>query len=69
MPSVLAKLEADFEQQPLLHLKAVAQTRWQRVSDISLCVFGAVVMVYTTTLTIMSWAGGSDAPKAPGYCD
>ncbi|KAL8767466.1 MAG: hypothetical protein Q9209_006052 [Squamulea sp. 1 TL-2023] len=52
----------------LLHLKAVAQTRRQQVIDICVCVFGFVVMVYTTTLTIRDWAGGS-APQARGYCD
>ena len=53
---------------PLLHLEAVATRGWQRVTDIALCCFGAVVMVYTTALTIQSWAGGSSA-KSPGYCD
>ncbi|KAL8749641.1 MAG: hypothetical protein Q9199_007562 [Rusavskia elegans] len=52
----------------LLHLKAVAQTRRQQVIDVCLCVFGFVVMVYTTTLTVRDWAGGS-APKVRGYCD
>lgn len=59
---------ADAVRQPLLHLKAVAQTRRQRVGDVVLCVFGAVVMIYTTALTVMSWAGGSSV-KEPGYCD
>ncbi|KAL8661456.1 MAG: hypothetical protein Q9202_005575 [Teloschistes flavicans] len=49
----------------LLHLKGVAETRWQQVADICLCVFGFVVMVYTTTLTVQNWASGS-GPKAPG---
>ncbi|MCJ1385249.1 neutral amino acid transporter [Xylographa soralifera] len=53
---------------PLLHLKAVAQSRKQRFADIALCIFGCVGMVYTTTLTVMSWAGAA-GPKAPGYCD
>ncbi|KAL8854191.1 MAG: hypothetical protein Q9221_000905 [Calogaya cf. arnoldii] len=52
----------------LLHLKAVAQTRRQQVIDVCLCVFGFVVMVYTTTLTVRDWASGS-APKQRGYCD
>ncbi|CAL8577048.1 hypothetical protein XPA_002897 [Xanthoria parietina] len=52
----------------LLHLKAVAQTRQQQVIDVCLCVFGFVVMVYTTALTVRDWAGGS-APKVRGYCD
>ncbi|KAI4290580.1 MAG: hypothetical protein L6R35_000143 [Caloplaca aegaea] len=52
----------------LLHFKAVAQTRWQKISDIGLCVFGLVMMVYTTSLTIQNWASGPSS-KAPGYCD
>ena len=53
--------------QALLHFKAVAASRTQRIADVTLCVFGCVVMVYTTALTIRSWAGGSSS-KAPGYC-
>ena len=52
----------------LLHLKAVAQTRTQKVADIVLCILGFIGMVYTTTLTIQSWANGSGV-KAPDYCD
>lgn len=53
----------------MLHYKAVAQTKSQRIRDISLCVFGVVVMVYTTILTVLSWASGGSGPKSPGYCD
>ena len=53
---------------PLLHLKAVARRRWQRITDYALCCFGVVGCVYTTVLSIYLWAGGS-APKPPGYCD
>ncbi|KAJ9668796.1 hypothetical protein H2201_001042 [Coniosporium apollinis] len=53
---------------PLLHYKAVAQTRWQRFSDILLCMFGFVLMAYTSALTISSWVHGSTT-KMPGYCD
>ncbi|MCJ1270005.1 neutral amino acid transporter [Lobaria immixta] len=52
----------------LLHLKAVAQSRTQKVADIVLCVVGIVVMVYTTTLTVQSWASGPGV-RAPEYCD
>lgn len=52
----------------LLHLKAVAQTRRQQITDICLCVFGFLVMVYTTSLTVKEWASGSK-PKSRGYCD
>ncbi|KAI9823643.1 MAG: hypothetical protein M1819_001156 [Sarea resinae] len=54
---------------PLLHLKAIATSRFYRWSDIALCVFGIIVMVYTTVLTVSSWAGGSDKKAPPGYCD
>lgn len=53
---------------PLLHLKAVARSRWQRVADYALCAFGLIGCVYTTVLTIQQWAGGSGG-KSPGYCD
>lgn len=52
---------------PLLHLKAVARTRWQRVCDYIVCLFGIVGCVYTTVLTVTQWAGGS--VREPGYCD
>lgn len=52
---------------PMLHLKAVAKTRRQRVLDYALCVFGVVGFVYTTVLTIQQWAAGS--VHDPGYCD
>lgn len=56
------------EIQPLLHYRAVARTTTARVLDVTLCIIGAVGMVYTTTLTIQSWIHGG-GPKAPGYCD
>lgn len=52
----------------MLHYRAVARTFWQRFSDVFLCVFGAIVMAYTSALTIYSWVNG-DAGKPPGYCD
>lgn len=51
----------------LLHYKAVAEKKWQKIVDILLCVVGVVVMVYTTALTTKSWADGG--VKTPGYCD
>lgn len=54
--------------QAMLHFKAVASSRKQRIADVTLCVFGCVGMVYTTALTIKSWANGSSS-KSPGYCD
>lgn len=53
---------------PMLHLKAVARTPWQRGLDYVVCVFGVIACVYTTVLTIQQWVQGS-AAKAPGYCD
>ncbi|CAD6581993.1 MAG: neutral amino acid transporter [Alectoria sarmentosa] len=52
----------------MLHFKAVADSKRKRIADVILCVFGGVVMVYTTALTIKSWANGSSS-KPPGYCD
>ncbi|KAH8598108.1 vacuolar amino acid transporter 3 [Bisporella sp. PMI_857] len=54
---------------PMLHYRAVAKNRYWKIADIALCIFGLVVMVYTTSLTVISWVGGADAPKVPGYCD
>ncbi|KAL1965944.1 hypothetical protein VTN77DRAFT_5077 [Rasamsonia byssochlamydoides] len=54
---------------PLLHLKACAQTRWQRLADIGLAVVGVICCIYTTTLTVYNWVGGPAAPESPGYCD
>lgn len=51
----------------LLHYKAVAEKRWQKIVDILLCIVGILVMVYTTALTAKSWADGG--AKTPGYCD
>lgn len=53
---------------PMMHYKAVATKNWQRVVDVLLVIFGFAMMTYTTALTIIAWAGGSEE-KAPGYCD
>jgi solute carrier family 36 (proton-coupled amino acid transporter) len=53
---------------PLLHLKAVARTPWQRIADYAVCCFGVVGCLYTTVLSIYLWAGSS-TPKQHGYCD
>ena len=55
--------------QPMLHFKAVAKSRFRKAADVVLCIFGLVVMVYTTSLTIKSWASGSAEPGLPSYCD
>ena len=54
--------------QPLIHFKAIAQPRWSRTVDLSFCFFGFILMAYTSAITVMSWAGGSE-PATPGYCD
>ncbi|KAL2351811.1 amino acid transporter-like protein [Cryomyces antarcticus] len=53
---------------PLLHYRAVQQPTWRKVTDIALCIFGFIVMGYTTALTVISWTHGSSS-KTPGYCD
>ncbi|KAL5342624.1 transmembrane amino acid transporter protein-domain-containing protein, partial [Aspergillus crustosus] len=53
---------------PLLHLKACATTRRQKIADIALSILGVVSCIYTTSLTINNWVKGSNT-KAPGYCD
>jgi proton-coupled amino acid transporter len=53
----------------MLHFKGVAKTRFRKAADILLGIFGLVVMVYTTSLTVMSWANGGGEPGLPSYCD
>jgi proton-coupled amino acid transporter len=53
----------------MLHYKAIAQTRLRKVADVALGIFGAVVMTYTTSLTVISWASGEQAPNFPRFCD
>jgi proton-coupled amino acid transporter len=53
----------------MLHFKAVAKTRSRKTADVLLCIFGFVVMVYTTTLTMISWASGNQEPRLPSYCE
>ncbi|TLD39144.1 amino acid transporter-like protein [Venturia nashicola] len=53
---------------PMLHYKAISRTWYSRFADVALIIFGFIVMVYTTSLTIQSWVSGGEA-KSPGYCD
>ena len=55
--------------QPMLHYKGVAKNRFRKSADVLLCIFGLVVMVYTTALTIKSWVAGDAKPSLPSYCD
>ncbi|KAL5317754.1 hypothetical protein ACEPPN_014853 [Leptodophora sp. 'Broadleaf-Isolate-01'] len=54
---------------PMLHFRAVSKTTFRKTADVLLCIFGLVVMVYTTTLTVISWASGAQEPDLPSYCD
>lgn len=54
---------------PLLHVKAVARTHWQKTVDYALSCFGMVGCVYTTVLTISQWVEGSAAKGPHGICD
>ncbi len=53
----------------MLHFKGVAKTRFRKGADVLLCIFGFTVMVYTTSLTVISWANGGADPASPHYCD
>jgi proton-coupled amino acid transporter len=53
----------------MLHFKGVAKTKFRKIADVLLCIFGLTVMVYTTALTVMSWAKGGGEPGLPSYCD
>ncbi|GAA5956652.1 hypothetical protein JCM21900_002327 [Sporobolomyces salmonicolor] len=53
----------------MLHYKACAHTRKQKVADIALFVFGLVAAIYTTSQTITLLAtGGESAPPTFGKC-
>lgn len=54
--------------QPLLHYRAVSRTTFRKVADILLVIFGMFVMIYTTALTLMSWAN-SQPKNTLGYCN
>jgi proton-coupled amino acid transporter len=51
-----------------MHYRAVATRPWQRIADILLVILGFVAMAYTTGITAISWASGSQE-KPPSYCD
>ena len=52
---------------PLMHLKAVAKTRFARSLDYAIFVFGLAGCAYTTALTIQQWAD-SPAVESPRTC-
>jgi proton-coupled amino acid transporter len=39
---------------PLLHYMGVAQTRWEKIGDVTLMVLGIVGMIYTTAITLIN---------------
>jgi solute carrier family 36 (proton-coupled amino acid transporter) len=53
----------------MLHYRGVAKSKLWKWSDIALCIFGLVAMIYTTSLTVMSWANESGGGRLPSYCD
>ena len=48
-----------------MHYRAVSTKAWQKIADVALVIFGFVVMVYTTGLTLFNWVYG-DNIKPPG---
>lgn len=52
----------------MLHYKAVAKTRTEKIGDILLGVFGMAAMIYTTTLTIQLMAEPEPPADLPGSC-
>jgi solute carrier family 36 (proton-coupled amino acid transporter) len=52
----------------MMHYRVVSAKLWERALNLFLVVFGIVMMVYTTTLTVERWIDGGRA-KSPGYCD
>lgn len=54
---------------PMLHMRGIAKNTFRKTCDVLLCIFGLVVMVYTTLLTLKSWAAADPEPGLPSYCD
>jgi proton-coupled amino acid transporter len=52
----------------MLHYKAVAKTRTEKIGDIMLGVFGMAAMIYTTALTIKLMAEPETSTDLPGSC-
>ncbi|CAK4031037.1 Vacuolar amino acid transporter 3 [Lecanosticta acicola] len=44
---------------PFLHLKGMAEGRWEKAYDILLLTIGLVAMIYTTVMTLKQWIEGS----------
>lgn len=53
----------------MLHYRAVAKTQFRKICDVALCIFGLVVMGYTTTLTVLNWINTDESVPVPKYCD
>jgi proton-coupled amino acid transporter len=52
----------------MFHYKALARTRRQRVADVALALFGVVVMVYVTSVTLSSWINQSTPEPDNNRC-
>ncbi|OCH95337.1 hypothetical protein OBBRIDRAFT_745472 [Obba rivulosa] len=54
----------------MLHYKACARTRREKIQDIALMIFGMLAAIYTTVQTVkLMMAPEPAAPAAPGLCD
>ncbi|CCU75595.1 unnamed protein product [Blumeria hordei] len=54
---------------PMLHIRGAAKNNISIFGDILLCIFGAIVMIYTTFLTISSWANTSLPLPKTNFCN
>ncbi|KAF9453490.1 hypothetical protein P691DRAFT_755544 [Macrolepiota fuliginosa MF-IS2] len=53
----------------MLHYKACARNRKQKLADIAMIIFGLVAAAYTSIQTIKLMLSNSSAPASPGVCD
>ena len=61
----LACVPLCFVYPPLLHLRACAETRRQKVLDVLLLLFGIFCVVFAGSQTVQSMMEGSSPPKPP----
>lgn len=52
----------------MLHYKALARSRLRKVTNVMLVIFGFVVMIGTTALTVKNWIYDKSV-KTPDWCD
>jgi len=53
----------------MLHYKACARTKRQKLADIAMIIFGFVAALYTSIQTIKLMVSSPTGPAAPGQCD